>query len=113
MSHFSYLSVLLGCLIGTAGLEIFLRTRVYRRVWRLIASVIPVVAVFTLWDIYAIKERHWTFDPRYVTGINTIGNVPIDEICFFIVIPVCAILTLEAVRSARNWLVGDEAETTQ
>ena len=113
MSHFAYLAVLAGCLIGTAGLEIFLRTRVYRRPVRLIATIIPVVVIFTLWDIYAIKSGHWTFDPRYVTGIETVGNVPLDEICFFIVIPICAILTLEAIRSARNWLVGDELGTNE
>lgn len=113
MSNFAYLSVLAGCLLGTAGLEIFLRTRVYRRALRLLVTIVPVVVVFTIWDIYAIKSGHWTFDPRFVTGIETVGRVPIDEICFFIVIPICAILTLEAVRSAREWKVGDELEGSQ
>jgi len=96
MSKFAYLSVLLGCLVGTAWLEFFLRTKV------------PVVVVFSIWDAYAIAQGHWTFDPRYVTGITTVANIPLDEILFFIVIPICAILSFEAVRSARNWEAGDE-----
>lgn len=108
MSKFAYLSVLLGCLAGTAWLEYFLRTNVYRRTIRLIYTVVPVVIVFSIWDAYAIAQGHWDFDPRYVTGITTVANIPIDEILFFIVIPICAILSFEAVRSARNWDAGDE-----
>ena len=108
MSKFAYLSVLLGCLVGTAWLEFFLRTKVYQRAIRLILTILPVVLVFSIWDAYAIAQGHWTFDPRYVTGITTVSNIPLDEILFFIVIPICAILSFEAVRSARNWEAGDE-----
>ena len=37
------------------------------------------------------------------------GGVPLDEILFFMVIPLASILTLEAVRSVRGWKAGDEA----
>jgi len=108
MSNFAYLGVLLGCLIGTAWLELFLRTRVYRRTIRLVLSILPVLLVFSIWDAYAIAQNHWKFDSRFITGINVIANIPLDEILFFIVIPICAILSFEAVRSARDWEVGDE-----
>ena len=108
MSKFAYLSVLLGCLVGTAWLEYFLRTTVYRRTIRLVLTVLPVVVIFSIWDAYAIAQGHWNFDPRYVTGITTVANIPLDEVLFFIVIPICAILSFEAVRSARNWDAGDE-----
>ena len=35
------------------------------------------------------------------------ADLPLDEVLFFIVIPCCAILTLEAVRAVRGWPVGD------
>ena len=73
-------------------------------------AVLPVVIVFSLWDLYAIASGHWTFDLTAITGVFTVGNLPLDELLFFIVIPCCAILTLEAVRSVRGWRVGDEAE---
>lgn len=108
MSRFAYVSVLLGCLAGTAWLEFFLRTKVYRRTIRLLLTILPVLIVFAIWDAYAIAQEHWTFDSRYVTGVTTIANIPLDEILFFIVIPICAILSFEAVRSARDWAAGDE-----
>jgi len=110
MSKFAYVGVLLACLIGTAWLEYFLRTKVYRRTIRLFLAVLPVVLVFSIWDAYAIAQGHWKFDSRYVTGITTFANIPLDEILFFIVIPICSILSFEAVRSARNWQAGDEGK---
>lgn len=78
-----------------------MRARVYRRWLRLILVLLPVVAVFTAWDAYAIKSGHWNFDIHQITGIYTVMNVPLDEILFFIVIPICSILTFEAVRAIR------------
>lgn len=108
MRHYTYLLVLVLCLMGTGLLEIFLRTRVYRRWLRLLLTLAPVVFIFTHWDIYAIAQNHWTFDSDYVTGTIAVANVPLEEVCFFIAIPICSILTLEAVRSMRSWPVGDE-----
>lgn len=108
MSQLAYLSVLAGCLFGTAWLEYFLRTKVYRRTLRLVLTILPVLIVFSVWDAYAIAKGHWSFDTRYVTGITVIADIPLDEILFFIVIPICAILSFEAVRSVRNWEAGDE-----
>jgi lycopene cyclase domain-containing protein len=103
--------VLLGCILGSGWLEFLLRTRVYRRTFRLILSVFPVVIVYVLWDAYAIAQGHWTFDSRFITNIKIVLNVPLDEVAFFVVIPICAILTLEGVRSSRpHWLIGDEQE---
>lgn len=107
MRHLLYLAILLGCLVGAGWLEFVFRTRVLRRWQRLLLAVTPVVLVFGLWDSFAIANDHWYFDERSVTGV-TVGNLPLDEILFFIVVPYCAILTLEAVRVARGWRVGDE-----
>lgn len=109
MGKLSYLAVLAGCLLGSGWLELVLRTRVYRRFIRLTLAILPVLVLFTIWDIYAISQGHWKFDARYVTGIIAIANVPLEEILFFIVIPICAVLTLEGVRCTKpNWKVGDE-----
>lgn len=108
MSHLAYVGVLAFALLGTAWLEVFLRTRVYARWRRLVLTVLPVVVVFVLWDLYAIAQGHWTFDPELTTGVLLPGGLPIDEVLFFVVIPIASVLTLEAVRSVKGWEVGDE-----
>ena len=107
MKSFAYLLVLLACLIGTAPLEVVLGTRVYARWRRLLLTLLPVLVVFVTWDVLAIEAGHWDYDPAQVTGVE-LGGLPLEELLFFVVIPICAILTLEAVRAVRRWTVGDE-----
>jgi lycopene cyclase domain-containing protein len=106
--HFVYLGVLVFCLLGTAPLEVVLRARVYRRPLRLALTLLPVVVVFVGWDLYAIARGHWTYDDAQTTGVLLPGRLPLDEFLFFLVIPICAVLTLEAVRAVKGWRVGDE-----
>lgn len=108
MSRFAYVGVLAGCLLGTLWLEFALRTRVFRRWLRLLLTVVPVVVVFSLWDLYAIARGHWSFDPDLTTGWILPGQLPVDEVLFFVAIPICSVLAFEAVRSVKGWPAGDE-----
>jgi lycopene cyclase domain-containing protein len=109
VAQWSYLGVMAFIFLGTVWLEFGLRTRVYRRWRRLLLVLVPVVAVFFLWDAYAIASGHWWFDEARITGVRVALDVPVDELVFFVMVPIAAILTLEAVRSATGLLVGDEA----
>lgn len=111
MSHLAYLGVLAFCLVGTGWLEVVLGVRVWRRWRRLLATLAPVVVVFVLWDLYAIARHHWHFDPAQTTGVDLPGRLPIEEVLFFLVVPVCSVLTLEAVRIVRRWPTGDDSTT--
>ena len=106
--RFAYLAVLLGCLAGALWLEPVLRVNVLRRWRRLLLTVVPVMAVFALWDIAAIAAGHWSFDPRQTTGVLLPGGLPLDELLFFLVVPLCAILGFEAVRAVLRLPAGDE-----
>lgn len=109
MGRWSYLAVMAFIVVGTGWLEVALRTRVYRRWRRLLLSVLPVAVLFALWDLYAIAAGHWWFDTSMISGVLLPGGLPIDEVVFFLVVPVAAVLTLEAVRSGSGHEVGDEA----
>lgn len=111
MSHLTYLAILVGCLIGTAPLEIGLRTSVYRRWRRLVRTLIPVLVVFSAWDLYAVARQQWTYDRHRIVDVFLLGRLPLEEVLFFAVIPTCAVLTLEAVRRCRpDWRIGDEPD---
>jgi lycopene cyclase domain-containing protein len=97
--HLLYLAVLLGCLAGALWLEPILRIGVLRRWRRLLLTLLPVVVVFTAWDLTAIAAGHWTFDPAQMTGVLLPGGLPLEELLFFVVVPVCAVLGFEAVRT--------------
>jgi lycopene cyclase domain-containing protein len=101
-----YLLVMAGCVVVTLPLELLIGARVYARWRRLLLTLLPVLAVFITWDVLAIHARFWFY--RHLSGVR-IGNLPIEELVFFLVVPTCSILTFEAVRRLRPaWSVGDE-----
>lgn len=99
--RWQYLLVLAACLAITAPLEIF-GNGVYRQPRRLVRAVLPVAALFLIWDEVAVTHHMWTYNPAYVTGLNIPVRVPIEEALFFIVIPLCALLTYNAVSAILN-----------
>jgi lycopene cyclase domain-containing protein len=106
--HFGYAAMLAFCLLGTLPLELLLRVGVYRRARRLALTLLPVVPVFVAWDLYAVSRGHWHFDGSQLLGPRLPGGLPVEEVAFFAVVPLAAVLTLEAVRAVRGWVVGDE-----
>jgi lycopene cyclase domain-containing protein len=96
--HLTYLAVLAGCLGAALWLEPVLRVGVLRQWRRLLLTLLPVVVIFVAWDLAAISAGHWSFDPAQLTGVVLPGGLPIDELLFFVVVPVCAVLGFEAVR---------------
>jgi lycopene cyclase domain-containing protein len=101
-----YLAVMAGCIVVTLPLELVLHARVYARWRRLLLTLVPVLVVFVTWDVLAIHAHDWSY--RHVTGVR-IGNLPIEELVFFVVIPICSLLTFEAIRQLRpSWRAGDE-----
>jgi lycopene cyclase domain-containing protein len=96
MDRWQYLIVLAACLAITLPLEFF-GDGVYRRPWRIARAVLPVAAVFLLWDEVAIGAHVWTYNRAYITGAYIPFRMPIEEVLFFLVIPVCGLLTYNAV----------------
>lgn len=107
MDRLQYLILLAGCLLITLPLEPWLGARVYRRPRRLVLALAPMLLIFVTWDLVGIAAGHWTYNARFVSGLG-VGALPIEEIAFFLVIPLCGLLTYEAVGAVtgrlRRWL---------
>jgi lycopene cyclase domain-containing protein len=98
MDRYQYLILMGLCVLITLPLEFGFRARVWRRPRRLAAALWFPVLLFVVWDAVAIARRHWSYAARYVTGWNLPFRLPVEELVFFVVIPICGLLTLEAVR---------------
>ncbi len=105
--HAQYLALLAACVLITLPLEFAFGARVWRRPGRLMVALIPTIGLFVAWDLVAIARDNWGFNARYVIGWELPGDLPIEELVFFVVIPICGLLTLEAVRN----LLGRGAPT--
>ena len=106
MSHLTYLGLLAGCLVITAPLELVLRVRVYARWRRLLVALLPEFLLFVGWVLYAIARGHWHYSAGRTTGLRLPGGIPVEEVLFFLVVPLCAVLALEAVRKVTGWDAG-------
>ena len=110
MERFTYLGLLLGCLVVTAPLELFLRVRVYARWRRFLLAVLPEFVVFVVWVLYAIGQGHWDYSATRTLDVRLPGGIPVEEVLFFLVVPLASVLALEAVRTVTGWDAGYPAE---
>ena len=94
MDAWQYLLVLGSCAAVTLPLEIIGGARVYRQPRALLATLGPVMAVFAGWDLIAVRRGDWWFSTRYTLGPRVAG-LPVEEWLFFLVVPLCALLTYE------------------
>ena len=102
MDRFQYLGLMVACLAITLPLEFVLGARVYRQPKRTAMAIAPAFVAFVLWDLWASSRGTWGFDDRYTIGVRLPGGMVVEELAFFVVIPLCTLLTLEAVRSIRR-----------
>ena len=107
MDAWQYKLILGSCVVVTLPLEIIGGARVYRRPRALLVTLAPVVAVFAGWDLIATRRADWWFSSRYILGPRVAG-LPVEEWLFFLVVPVCALLTYEVLgRGAYRLRSGD------
>jgi lycopene cyclase domain-containing protein len=105
LSHVVYLALLAACLVGTLPLETVLHVGVYAQWRRLAMTVLPVALVFGGWDGASVAAGLWSYHRHYLVGIYLPGSLPVEEVLFFLVVPVCAVLTYEAVRVRKpHWV---------
>lgn len=95
--------------LGSFWLEIVLKVGVLRRTKRVLTAIVPVAILFLFWDAFAINKGHWKFDKEQILGIFGPAGIPLEEFLFFAVIPIAAIMTIEAVRKVKkSWPVTKE-----
>jgi lycopene cyclase domain-containing protein len=83
---------------------------VYARWRRFLLAVLPEFVVFVAWVLYAIGQGHWAYDDGQTLGVRLPGGIPLEEVLFFLVVPLCSVLAFEAVRRVTGWDAGYPAE---
>ncbi|MDP1819142.1 MAG: lycopene cyclase domain-containing protein [Acidimicrobiales bacterium] len=99
MDRYQYLLLMGACVLVTLPLELVIGARVWRRPRRLATALVPAGVLFVAWDLWATATGTWSFNDRYTIGVELPGGMAIEELVFFTVVPVCGLLTLEAVRT--------------
>ena len=94
----TYVLITLLVISGPLALSFDKRVAFFRQWKRLIVAIIPVSAIYLLWDVLVTERGHWSFKPEYAGSWQPLG-LPAGEWLFFFVVPYACLFILEVVRA--------------
>ena len=94
MIKYTYLLIDLLSLLVPFVFSFHPKIQLYKH-WNALLPAILITAVFyLLWDSLFVHLGVWGFDHTYVVGVY-LGNLPIEEVLFFICIPYSCVFTFD------------------
>jgi len=92
MAQLHYLFVLMFIAFCAVAVTLTFRIRI-KHFWRnfLLADG-SILVIYLIWDYWAIKKENWSFDSEQILGFYLFGIVPIEEVLFFIIVPLMTVI---------------------
>ncbi len=92
MEQFHYLYVLGFIAFCAISVSLAFRLRV-PRFWRnFVIADLSILVIYLNWDYWAIKKENWGFDREQILGVYLFGGIPIEEVLFFIIVPLMTVI---------------------
>ncbi len=112
MSHISYLAVILFVLICAFGVNLGFGLRIAKRWRELLFTQGAILVIYLTWDTWAIAKKSWFFDHHQTINLDLLPKVPIEEVLFFITVPLMVILSYQALLKLTGWKFDTGADRT-
>jgi lycopene cyclase domain-containing protein len=99
----TYLLLDIAAILGPLALSFDSRVQYFSK-WKAVFTASLIVAIpFLIWDYFFTLHGVWGFNSDYISGIS-VGNLPIEEVLFFIVVPFSCTFIYECCKYyLRNW----------
>ncbi|MCK0132303.1 lycopene cyclase domain-containing protein [Flavobacteriaceae bacterium F08102] len=92
---YTYLLINLGCIMIPLLASFYPKFPFYKHWKSFIKANFIVAFIFVIWDSYFVQLGIWGFNEQYLTGVM-LGNLPIEEVLFFVCIPYCCVFSFYA-----------------
>ena len=103
MARANYLYVLLFISACAIFVTLLFKIRVERFWRRFLLTDVAVLIVYLAWDFWAISRKNWYFDPEQILGMYILQKLPVEELLFFIIVPLMTVLTYLALKKLTRW----------
>ena len=106
MQQLNYLGVL--AFIGACAIFITLAFRIrVKKFWKIfLATDLLILAIYLAWDYWAIYQGNWYFDTEQILDVYLFGKIPVEEILFFIIVPLTTLLKYLALTKITKWIAA-------
>ena len=103
MTHLSYMAVIAFVSICALGVNFAFRLRIARHWRELLLTQFAILVIYLSWDTWAIAKKNWFFDTHQIVNVDVLPKVPLEELLFFIVVPLTIILSYQALLKLTGW----------
>jgi lycopene cyclase domain-containing protein len=103
VAHFHYLLVLAFIGACAVGVNTGFRLGFSKKIKQFLLMDALIVLIYLAWDIWAVIKKSWYFDSNQIIGINLFSRLPIEEILFFVIVPLMGVLTYLARLKITGW----------
>ena len=99
--HYSY--VLIFVAICAIGVNFGFRLQFSKKLKLFLFTDALILVIYLIWDFWAVSKGSWFFDHNQILGVMILGKLPIEEVLFFIIVPMMSILTYLALTKLTGW----------
>jgi lycopene cyclase domain-containing protein len=99
--HYSYVLFFIG--ICAIGVNFGFKLQFSKKLKLFLLTDALILFVYLIWDFWAVSKGSWFFDSNQILGIMLFGKLPIEELLFFIIVPLMTVLTYLALTKLTGW----------
>ncbi len=103
MENLHYLYVLIFISICAVGVNFGFRLQISRSFKLFLKTDALILIIYLIWDSWAVLKGSWYFDSDQILGFKLFNKLPIEEVLFFVVVPLMTVLTYLALLKLTGW----------